>query len=234
MREAGRVKGEEVKRRSSVMVSRSLTFSLFPILPSLKRAGNGTRTRDPNLGKVVLYQLSYSRVPNSEATHSWQPEAGCSLNDRRGRIPSYDAVLRRGVQRSSVPRHGGEGNRTPDLLNAIQALSQLSYAPSSRIASRSRIRNSDTNFERRRTGTTKYSRGYSESQRNGTGEIFAGRYFAAPLVTSFTSVAVGLRGFSSSMPAHVQTRRSDAVPLVRRRSIDADSNAPTRTGLTAT
>jgi hypothetical protein len=28
--------------------------------PSL-RAGNGTRTRDPNLGKVVLYQLSYSR-----------------------------------------------------------------------------------------------------------------------------------------------------------------------------
>jgi len=26
-------------------------------------------------------------------------------------------------------RDGGEGNRTPDLLNAIQALSQLSYAP---------------------------------------------------------------------------------------------------------
>ena len=25
-------------------------------------AGNGTRTRDPDLGKVVLYQLSYSRV----------------------------------------------------------------------------------------------------------------------------------------------------------------------------
>ena len=31
-----------------------------PIRPP--RAGNGTRTRDPNLGKVVLYQLSYSRV----------------------------------------------------------------------------------------------------------------------------------------------------------------------------
>src|SRR6478672_545530 len=29
---------------------------------SRSRAGNGTRTRDPNLGKVVLYQLSYSRV----------------------------------------------------------------------------------------------------------------------------------------------------------------------------
>src|ERR671918_2437847 len=29
---------------------------------ALARAGNGTRTRDPNLGKVVLYQLSYSRA----------------------------------------------------------------------------------------------------------------------------------------------------------------------------
>jgi hypothetical protein len=28
----------------------------------MTRAGNGTRTRDPNLGKVVLYQLSYSRT----------------------------------------------------------------------------------------------------------------------------------------------------------------------------
>ena len=26
-----------------------------------KRAGKGTRTLDPDLGKVVLYQLSYSR-----------------------------------------------------------------------------------------------------------------------------------------------------------------------------
>ena len=25
-------------------------------------AGNGTRTRDPKLGKLVLYQLSYARV----------------------------------------------------------------------------------------------------------------------------------------------------------------------------
>ncbi len=27
-----------------------------------KRAEDGTRTRDPNLGKVMLYQLSYFRV----------------------------------------------------------------------------------------------------------------------------------------------------------------------------
>ncbi len=35
--------------------SHSLTTPGFP------GAGNGIRTRDPNLGKVVLYQLSYSR-----------------------------------------------------------------------------------------------------------------------------------------------------------------------------
>ncbi len=29
---------------------------------SINGAGNETRTRDPDLGKVVLYQLSYSRV----------------------------------------------------------------------------------------------------------------------------------------------------------------------------
>ena len=29
------------------------------------RAKNGTRTRDPDLGKVVLYQLSYFRVGQS-------------------------------------------------------------------------------------------------------------------------------------------------------------------------
>src|SRR6266446_935231 len=37
------------------------TFQPSTFQPS--RAGNGTRTRDPNLGKVVLYQLSYSRAP---------------------------------------------------------------------------------------------------------------------------------------------------------------------------
>jgi hypothetical protein len=35
---------------------------------SASRAGNGTRTRDPNLGKVVLYQLSYSRRDYKSST----------------------------------------------------------------------------------------------------------------------------------------------------------------------
>jgi hypothetical protein len=48
--------------------------------PERNEAGNGTRTRDPNLGKVVLYQLSYSRkqrlsyrrktAPTSAARHA--------------------------------------------------------------------------------------------------------------------------------------------------------------------
>ena len=29
---------------------------------SFNGAGDGIRTRDPNLGKVVLYQLSYTRM----------------------------------------------------------------------------------------------------------------------------------------------------------------------------
>src|SRR5690349_17432743 len=69
------------------------------------RAGNGTRTRDPDLGKVVLYQLSYSR------NCRWQ---------------TYRA-LPDGATFPSAS--GGEGDRTPDLVNAIHALSQLSYAP---------------------------------------------------------------------------------------------------------
>src|SRR3979411_950859 len=76
----------------------------MPKIQVYHRAGNGTRTRDPNLGKVVLYQLSYSRTSSRRA-------------------PTHALCCR---------PSGGEGNRTPDLLNAIQALSQLSYTPGPR------------------------------------------------------------------------------------------------------
>ena len=82
-----------------------------PPLSTYSRAGNGTRTRDPNLGKVVLYQLSYSRA-------------------RTTMLPSPPPP--RNADRPPLPRdspNGGEGDRTPDLVNAIHALSQLSYAP---------------------------------------------------------------------------------------------------------
>ena len=31
--------------------------------PAYVRAGDGTRTRDIKLGRLALYQLSYSRIP---------------------------------------------------------------------------------------------------------------------------------------------------------------------------
>ena len=44
-------------------VARACANSVVSLRSSVVlRAGNGTRTRDPNLGKVVLYQLSYSRM----------------------------------------------------------------------------------------------------------------------------------------------------------------------------
>src|SRR5439155_215330 len=52
---------------ASLRVSRVRSSTCPPVRLSVSppvrrsRAGNGTRTRDPNLGKVVLYQLSYSR-----------------------------------------------------------------------------------------------------------------------------------------------------------------------------
>jgi hypothetical protein len=85
-----------------------------------RRAGNGTRTRDPNLGKVVLYQLSYSR------------EADRILAPGASRRNAVDGCCFRRLPRPLPPGErssGGEGDRTPDLVNAIHALSQLSYAP---------------------------------------------------------------------------------------------------------
>ena len=39
-----------------------------------KRAENGTRTRDPNLGKVVLYQLSYFRNKKNKNLYGEEEE----------------------------------------------------------------------------------------------------------------------------------------------------------------
>lgn len=35
---------------------------VFPEIVEIKKARDGIRTRDPNLGKVVLYQLSHCRI----------------------------------------------------------------------------------------------------------------------------------------------------------------------------
>ncbi len=46
---------------TNALIYKSL-LGLFEVLRRRFGAGNETRTRDPNLGKVVLYQLSYSRI----------------------------------------------------------------------------------------------------------------------------------------------------------------------------
>ena len=93
---------------------------------------------------------------------------------------SHSSSHREGVQRFDSPRHGGEGNRTPDLLNAIQALSQLSYAPDLRFARRLDGRTAlsftticwlsscpaVTPSSSGSAGTTKYSRGYPRVSTN--------------------------------------------------------------------
>lgn len=49
-----------------------LKVARLPIPPSgHRRAKNGTRTRDPDLGKVVLYQLSYFRILDVLSTFSF-------------------------------------------------------------------------------------------------------------------------------------------------------------------
>ena len=197
------------------------------------RAGNGTRTRDPNLGKVVLYQLSYSRNDSRKPTGPVVPPAPLVVAHSR-------ANLRRGLFHQSpillampaAPRHGGEGNRTPDLLNAIQALSQLSYAPSSSTLPTSPRYRSPIK-RRLPSGTTKYSRGYSECQRNRTGENLGGRYLAALSVTPFRKRTRCSRPLSVSAAIALLQIRSDAV-LFSPPLIDADSNALIARGPTVT
>src|SRR3954447_7771929 len=98
-----------------------------------RRAGNGTRTRDPNLGKVVLYQLSYSR----ESVRILAPDR-----------PRRNDLLMQGG--SAEGGSGGEGDRTPDLVNAIHALSHLSYAPGTYCPASERHRGKHGNVSRAR------------------------------------------------------------------------------------
>ena len=58
--EAGSRKPEAIGQKPQAG-SRNVSSGFRLQTSGLLRAGNGTRTRDPNLGKVVLYQLSYSR-----------------------------------------------------------------------------------------------------------------------------------------------------------------------------
>ena len=79
------------------------------------------------------------------------------------------------TRRSTRDVNGGEGDRTPDLVNAIHALSQLSYAPG---APKSVRRHYIHAFPQ---GTAKPIGEYIRSQGNRAGANVRGRYFAALL-----------------------------------------------------
>ena len=125
------------------------------ILTTQHGRGRRIRTRDPRFWRPVLYQLSYTPVQRQYySTHSvkkqgvsrkirklfcvqiaqQEPEAG----DRQRKVfrkirAAYpvQTKIRTLVnrQKSGFCTGGDKGSRTPDLLNAIQALSQLSYTP---------------------------------------------------------------------------------------------------------
>src|SRR5690606_36448529 len=122
------------------------------------QAGDGARTRDPQLGKLMLYQLSYSRgislccgssyrshqysnksaksprrftATNSDRSHRY-----CQTSPRLAPEPpvGFEPTTARLRIECSTPElrwrsYGAEGSRTPDLCSAIAALSQLSYSP---------------------------------------------------------------------------------------------------------
>ncbi len=49
------------KKKAPMIGQLPFNFAYLAAVPNTLKAGNGTRTRDPYLGKVLLYQLSYSR-----------------------------------------------------------------------------------------------------------------------------------------------------------------------------
>ena len=65
------------------------------------RAGNGTRTRDPNLGKVVLYQLSYSRM-RSQGGRSGMPGNAKGLARGPDEPTTLTAGRRTGVETRGI------------------------------------------------------------------------------------------------------------------------------------
>jgi hypothetical protein len=89
-------------------------------------AGNGTRTRDVQLGRLTLYQLSYSRnfLPEHSSKSGWWRGEDLNLRSLRQQIYSLPPLATR------EPLHpgAGDGTRTRNLLITNQLLYRLSYA----------------------------------------------------------------------------------------------------------
>ncbi len=89
-------------------------------------AGNGTRTRDVQLGRLTLYQLSYSRIlylGHHFLTIWWRGEDS-NLRRLSQQIYSLPPL----AAREPLPLGAGDGTRTRNLLITNQLLYRLSYA----------------------------------------------------------------------------------------------------------
>ena len=98
---------------------------------SIFRAEDGSRTRNPQLGRLMLYQLSYFRLKPHHCgliISGYYPEKPCG--DRRIRTSEVETTDLQSVPfgHSGISPYGAEeGTRTPDLLITNQWLYQLSY-----------------------------------------------------------------------------------------------------------
>ena len=81
------------------------------------------RTAAPSASASARVRASRAAPENARAFPRLRAPNGVRSHGRvTKKVPT-------GVETSDVTSGGGEGNRTPDLLTASQALSQLSYAP---------------------------------------------------------------------------------------------------------
>src|SRR3546814_14431199 len=77
-----------------------------------------------------LHVLTHSFPTRSASELIWRtPRGVCATDEGKGPGNAGFYLAPRRTRKSRGPGGGAEGSRTPDLLNAIQALSQLSYGP---------------------------------------------------------------------------------------------------------
>jgi hypothetical protein len=87
--EPARPKAADFKSATSTSSVTGAVISCAESLASCGRsvpssgAGDEIRTRDPNLGKVVLYQLSYSRFVCHNCNALWQPDTLANQTEAR-------------------------------------------------------------------------------------------------------------------------------------------------------
>src|SRR5881296_2339209 len=100
--------------------ARSATRSIIASRFELPLLGSNQDSPDPESGVLPITPRG------KELAASSKTQAASGADWRRGVLPRTLATC--GL-RLAAASHGAEGARTPDLLGAIQALSQLSYSP---------------------------------------------------------------------------------------------------------